>query len=87
MTDWGQGHRKRGFNITLYEYRFSIIISKQLIMRFLANARNEVFYVTEVLALKEPDMNNPRRKRLCTQPHKPGVGATHNMSSEGAGYK
>ncbi len=47
----------------------------------------EVPSMNVVLALKEPDMNNPRRKRLCTQPRKPGVGAPYNKSSEGAGYK
>ncbi len=32
----------------------------------------EVLSLNGVLALKEPDMNNPRRKRLYTQPRKPG---------------
>jgi len=35
--------------------------------------KQEVLSLNRLLALKEPDMNNPRRKRLCTQPRKPGV--------------
>ncbi len=34
--------------------------------------QNKMLSLNGVLALKEPDMNNPRRKRLCTQPRKPG---------------
>ena len=35
--------------------------------------KQEVLLLNKVLALKEPDLNNPRRKRMCTQPRNPGV--------------
>jgi hypothetical protein len=47
-------------NFYIYDYRLSIIISKQVIMRFLANARNDsVLYNNFAMSFRAPARNPP----------------------------
>ena len=73
MIDKHIGSTKDNMESDLLIKEARMVIEMTFQINIFPEQKQEVLSLIGVLALKEPDMNNPRRKRLCTQARKPGV--------------
>ena len=73
MIDKHIGSTKDNMESDLLIKKARMVIEMTFQTNIFPEQKHEVLSLNRVLALKEPYMNNPRRKRLCTQPRKPGV--------------